>query len=324
MDETLISIIIPVFNVKDFICRCVDSVISQTYTCIEIILVDDGSDDGSEKICETYKDSDDRIVVYHKINGGLSDARNYGLEKANGELISFIDSDDYVSKDYIETLFVNLVEYNADISGCSFVCFNDNTIPASSPQLKKRIWNSEEALRAMLQQDKYTTSACGLLYKKELFCDIRYPVGKYYEDLGTTYKLLDRANVIINSDAILYFYYKRKGSIQNEEYSNKHFDELLFAKEINDFISEKYPSIYYCAEERLVGVCFHLYFMMEKNQRKTEEAKELKRIIKAKRKALILDKRTSKKVRWGCFFSVFGFRNAEMIYNLLKIRGKIF
>ena len=120
MNKSLVSVIIPVFRVEDYLNRCVESIVNQTYDNLEIILVDDGSDDNCPHMCDEWAKKDDRIVVYHKQNGGLSDARNFGTDKANGELITYIDSDDYILPEYVEHLYNSLVEHNADISCCNF------------------------------------------------------------------------------------------------------------------------------------------------------------------------------------------------------------
>lgn len=323
--QELVSIIVPVYNVELYLQRCVESLCGQTYKNIEVILIDDGATDSSGKLCDEFAETDSRITVIHQGNGGLSHARNVGIDAAKGGLITFVDSDDWVDNCYISSLYDNLKEYDADISGCFFQYISDNEkILQSDEIIDVKVWNSEEALRAMLQQDGYTSSAWGQLYKKELFDDIRFPKGKYYEDLATTYKLLSKANVIVHSNDRLYFYYQRAGSIQSQKYSEKHYEEFLFMRELEDYVMKFYPDIEYAAKERLVGVCFHLLLKMNKEERKTLiEAKEMDEIIKRYRRDVLKEKRTSRKVRYGCMLSVLGIDIVELFYDFFRISGKI-
>lgn len=321
----LVSVIVPVYNVINYVDRCVESIIVQEYTNLEIILVDDGSNDGSEQKCDYYATIDKRIQVVHKNNGGLSDARNVGLEHSKGELVTFVDSDDWISKKYIQVMYDNLKNYCADISGCHFEYAFDGT---RTTEINKAVsvnkWTSEEALRALLQQDRFTTSAWGLLIRRQLFDGIKFPLGKYYEDLGTVYKLLHRAKIIVHSDQRLYYYYQRIGSIQGERYSKRHYDELVIMQELYDFVRYWYPNILYAARERLVGVCFHLILMMDSFDRHSvPEANEMIRIIKANRWKVIIDFRTTLKVKCGCILSIFGLDVVEVVYKRFKIKGRI-
>ena len=320
----LISVIVPVYNVKEYLDRCVESLRRQKYTKLEIILVDDGSTDGSGEKCDYYSKLDSRIKVIHKINGGLSDARNVGIESCRGELVAFVDSDDWVSNEYISLMYDNLKEFQADISGCSFRYVTDYTQISIGENEKVRVWNSEEALRALLQQDEYTTSAWGLLIKRYLFDDICFPVGMFYEDLGTVYKLLHKATKIVNTSAVLYFYYIREGSIQNKKFVEKHLDELVLAKELYLFIKCNYPKIEFAARERLVGVCFHLILMMERHYcSKSSYSCEIMNIIKNNRYAVLKDKRTTAKVKYACLLSYLGIDAVRLVYRLLNIKGRI-
>ncbi len=324
IQSKLISIIVPVYNVSTYLNRCVDTLISQTYQKIEILLIDDGSTDGSGDLCDRIALYDDRIRVVHKDNGGLSDARNVGIRQSRGDFLTFVDSDDWVSDDYIEVMVRNMENYDADISGCFFQYVSGDIKEISNENIEISVWSAQDALRALLQQDGFTTSAWGLLIKKEYFKDVLFPKGKYYEDLGTMYKLIHKAKVIVHTNQKKYFYYKRYGSIQNEKYSKKHYDELIFIKDINIFIKENYPDIEYAAIERLVGICFHLILMMNKRERKNlPEAKEMLKIIDNNRIKLIFDRRVTLKVKGGCILSFAGIWLLEWIYLLFGIKGRI-
>ena len=144
--EDLISVLVAVYNVEDFLGRCLDSIINQTYKNIEIIIIDDGSTDNSKKICEDFASLDSRIKLLHIKNMGLSYVRNFGIELAKGKYISFVDGDDYLENDYIETLYNNLIKYNADLSCCSYYrVFDDSIIPRNKSD-KTYVLNSKEAI----------------------------------------------------------------------------------------------------------------------------------------------------------------------------------
>lgn len=224
--EKIVSVIVPIYNVENYLCNCIDSILRQTYFRLEIILIDDGSPDNCGLICDDYAKKDERIKVVHKENGGLSDARNVGIRIATGEYITCIDSDDYISNDFVEYLINIMNESDADISICGFlktIKMNENE-QGNSCTIK--VYKPEDALEAMLYAQDFTTSAWGKLYKRELFDDVEYPVGKYSEDMFTTYKLINKSKKIICSDRICYYYLHRTGSILNSTYSPRHLDVL--------------------------------------------------------------------------------------------------
>ena len=234
-NNSLISIVVPVYNVEDYLERCVNSLIDQTYKNIEIILIDDGSTDNSSRICDILKKSDSRIIVLHKKNGGLSSARNEGIARASGDFISFVDSDDYVSEDYVETLYNLIIKNNSDISVCIWKEAYDDGTFKSIYRVKKYIElsnNNYIMLEHMLYQKLFDTSACAKLYKLSLFDNIRYPVGMLYEDLATTYKLFLKAKSISYSNKEIYYYYRRKNSITLSSFKEKDMDLISISKKL--------------------------------------------------------------------------------------------
>ena len=317
---------IPVYNVEQYLRRCVESVQKQTYRNMEIILVDDGSTDASGELCDAFSQGDSRIHVLHKRNGGLSDARNAGIDVATGKYITFIDSDDWVSPDFIEILCRNLVQYDADISGCVFQrVYSERVKQADRKAEKVAVWDSREALRKMLrQEDGFTTSACALLYKRECFQSIRYPRGKFFEDLGTTYKILGSAKKVVRSNLFLYYYYVRPGSIANQSFRPEYMDEYRFALDVVEYVERHYLALRRDAENRLVGVCFHIYMSMSREQMRQyrQECQTLLSEIRRRRRTAILGRDTPAKVRLGCLASLFGMGFARFVYRLLRVRGK--
>ncbi|MBQ2643432.1 glycosyltransferase [Candidatus Saccharibacteria bacterium] len=207
--KQLISVIVPVYNVGGYVEKCIRSVLGQEYEELEVILVDDGSTDGSGKICDELAEEDDRVRVFHKQNGGLSDARNYGLKKAKGEVVAFVDSDDYVEKDYISEMYKTMEQTNADV----IVCGYNNIKP------KGEVLSGETAaVKLLTKQENIDIVAWNKLYRKNLFTEnkISFPFGKKHEDMLTTYRILAKAKKVTYVSSSLYSYVERKNSIMGE------------------------------------------------------------------------------------------------------------
>lgn len=217
----LISVIVPIYNVEKYLNRCIDSILNQTYKNLEIILVDDGSTDNSINIIKSY--NDDRIKIYSKKNGGLSDARNYGLDKANGNYVSFIDSDDFIELDMFEKMVQHLTDRDIDIVVCDMKYLYDDGSTSFASGGNFVCGNVLENPDLILMNN----SACNKLYKIEMFNDIKFPKGKYYEDLATIPILLYKAKKIIKIDEPFYIYFQRKGSIAHS--ANKKIFEIYDA-----------------------------------------------------------------------------------------------
>lgn len=247
----LISVIVPVYNVIGYLARCIESILSQTYTNLEIILVDDGSSDGSESECDAWKATDPRIKVIHKKNGGLSSARNAGIDVATGDYLGFIDSDDYIELDMYETLLSAILASKKEIACCGMVL--------EYPTFIKRInildspieYNKEESFRNALLGHNIGLSACCKLYNRSLFSEIRFPFGKLSEDMPVLFQLMDKANGLICTGLPSYHYVTRAGSISKSEYSHRKYDAFEFALEIREHVQKTYPHLdkesgYFC------------------------------------------------------------------------------
>jgi len=191
MDEK-ISVIVPVYNVEQYLERCIDSIINQTYKNLEIILVNDGSTDNSGQLCDELAKKDDRIRVIHKKNGGLSDARNVGVDEAKAELIGFIDSDDYIDEDMYELLINNLKAANADLSMCGHYDVYNNVPEAQVVDKKTWELSPREAIKMVMEAKILSVTAVNKLYKKSLFSELRFEIGKIAEDAFIMIKLLDK------------------------------------------------------------------------------------------------------------------------------------
>lgn len=215
-NEPLISVIVPVYNVEQYLDRCLQSIVGQTYARLEILVVDDGSTDGCPSLCDQWAQRDSRIRVIHKSNGGLSDARNAAMDVMTGEMVTMIDSDDWVEPAYVSTLLTLMRDTDADIAvgGWSEVDENGKIVGFVSNMEKKPItYSRDQALHDIFYQKDLTHSAWGRLYKSELFNDLRYPVGMLYEDLAIAYPLYSRSTRVAQCFTPLYNYLQRDNSI---------------------------------------------------------------------------------------------------------------
>ena len=251
MEQPLISIIVPVYKVEKYLEKCIESILTQTYKNIEVILVDDGSPDNCPAICDRYAVKDNRIRVIHKKNGGLSDARNAGLAVAKGDFISFIDSDDFVSKDFCELLLEASIKEKADMAICNYLVVDEdgNLIQEKNLHLpiKDGCINSQEFIKGYCgKYGWYYVIACNKIYKKKLFENIKYPIGKQHEDAFVIHHLAKQCNRIACIKKGLYFYVQRKGSImshisiRNMDLGEALIDQYKFAKQNRNNILKNY------------------------------------------------------------------------------------
>lgn len=245
LGQELISVIVPVYNVEKYVERCIRSLTQQTYRNIEIIVVDDGSPDNAGVLCDELSRSDKRIRVIHQKNQGLSAARNTGINEAQGAYLAFVDSDDWVQEDLLETLYKLLIEYNAQIAACGTEIVDDHGhIAYFSDNLEEiKVFSTEEAMIELPLDEKIRNVAWNKLYKKELFNDIRFPVGMIFEDIATTFRLIDKAKTIVYYGKPLYCYYKSESSILRSEFSAKWFDKVTACKMRAEYYQKHHPEI---------------------------------------------------------------------------------
>lgn len=240
----LISIIVPVYNVQSYLTMCLESIVGQTYKNMQIILVDDGSPDCCPQICEAWAKKDRRIEVVHKANGGLSDARNCGLEHVIGEFVCFVDSDDVLDRYYIEWLHDAIIQNGIKISACDIKCFYDGDTFICEDKINTNLlYSAEEGLRQILQGEGVRAIACNKMYKTELLIGEQFVYGKHHEDEFFTYRIIDKAEKIAYVDAALYYYRQRPGSIMSS-FSIKRIDALEAFLERLELLRKKYPTLY--------------------------------------------------------------------------------
>lgn len=255
----VISVIVPVYNVACYLPECVESILGQSFRDFELILVDDGSTDSSGELCDQYRLKDSRIQVIHKINGGLSSARNAGIDAASGNFIAFVDSDDFVHEEYLSVLYKMAEEYNADLTACSFVKGKTCEWPKNTDAVEIR--NGREIMENMNDRDVIITVAWNKLYKSSLFKEnkLRFPEGKLHEDMFLMPQILWHAEKMIITDRKLYFYRQRSGSIMNSSFSLKNFDILDAVEFRMGYLKEKGLSRLYKDEcESYVRKCFQI------------------------------------------------------------------
>lgn len=297
----VISIIVPVYNVEKYLDKCIDSMRSQSYKNIEIILVDDGSTDSSGKICDIYEKVDERIKVIHKVNGGLSDARNAALNVAKGKYVTFVDSDDYIKSDYILYLYTLLQKYKADISICEFDYMDEEGIRINHPLAnnKEMVFDQEVALKKLLGQKLYTNSSSGKLFKMDHFKNIRYPFGKLYEDTLTIYKLFLKAEKIAFGANPLYCYIYHNQSISKSAFSAKQMEcvdntEIMIAE-----VLKEYPALLVDCKCRLLDPCVGMLKKVSKEKQPEEYKSIINKIYSIRTTILFSKEATLKRRIWA-------------------------
>lgn len=332
MNEGLVSVIIPVYKVEQYLDKCVKSIVQQTYTNLEIILVDDGSPDNCPQICDVWAEKDNRIRVIHKKNGGLSDARNAGLDICTGTYIVFVDSDDYVHPEYVSYLHDLIMQHHVDLAICGFFHENENG---------KRIYGTEEtgqiyimdqcrALKEMCDCALFSNAAWGKIFLREYFADIRFPVGHVYEDLAIMYKLFLKAEKIVFGQRALYYYVHHENSITKSSFSWKQVDAVTYAEEMCEEIPKYWPELFVTAQRRLFTIYVCCWESVCLSRRHSEEITrlidELYTKIKQVRKHIWREKLTTT-MRAFLFASYLGKPGMEFcifakakLFRLIKLR----
>lgn len=312
----LVSIIVPCYNVEQYLSKCIDSILNQTYHNLEVWLVDDGSPDRCGEVCDEYAKTDSRINVIHKKNGGLSDARNVALDVARGEYIVFVDSDDYIAPNHIRGLYELLVKYQVDIAVNPPCVFVQGNMPHPCGDDKIYIFSGHEALQNMFYQKQIETSAWGKMYKRELFEGIRYPYGLYFEDNPTTYKLLLKSKRVVFQNCQSYFYLIRSNSIEGATFSKKKFDDSQKVIELleSDKNLQSFSKALHC---KIVSFAFHILFQMPIGMK---ERSIFITKIKQYRSEIVFNKNAKGKTRLACLLSFLGFTFTQNLFKRITIR----
>ena len=304
MDNELISIIVPVYKVEKYLEKCVNSILKQTYTNLEIILVDDGSPDKCGQLCDELAKTDDRIKVFHKENGGLSDARNYGVERANGEYIGFVDSDDYTHECMYEELYKAIKKSGTSIAECGVTRVYKNTLrPHYEGEDYFLVLDREGYLKEYLENKRLYGSAWCKLIHRDLAKKIKFPTGKIYEDAFYTLELLKTVDKYTLISGNYYYYYIRENSITTRSFSSKDMDYIEIMNEIEDYTLANFPIF---KEQLLVRLTFAYISIFNQllevdNYKRKSEYKILKNKLKDNYFKVLSNKKAPKNLKAAMF-----------------------
>lgn len=281
-----LSIIVPVYRVEQFLDKCVTSILKQTFTDFELILVDDGSPDRCGEMCDEYAVKDKRIKVIHKKNGGLSDARNVGIDSAVGSYLGFVDSDDYIAEDMYEVMIKNLEGHEADISVCGmYDCYGDKIL-RQNVALGTFEFNREQAVDWFLGSNGAGLFVCNKIYKREIFKDVRFPVGKLYEDAFIFIDLFLKSEKVIVCTEPKYYYTRRDGSTTMSKFNKRYYDVVEAHKKNLEKIIKQLPSKKEVGEFRIFWAYKQLFYILafdtKENQKKYKN--DIKKITSVVRK----------------------------------------
>lgn len=271
-DNPKITIIVPVYNVETYLRQCLDSVINQTFKEIEIIVVNDGSTDGSLKICEEYAKKDKRIIVINKKNGGLSDARNCGLKIAKAKYIGFVDSDDYIKSDFYEKMYDAIQKSGVDIVVSSIIKVdNCGNYLYRSGYSKEGTISNLIAMKSMLNARGISNSVCNKLFKRELFSEEPFPVGKLYEDEYVTYRIIDQCPYIYNLNSTAYYYRTNISGITHRKFSDKELDRIEASLKRIEYLEKRHKNLVSDGKRYLMYDCLTTISKMEKYDHRYDE-----------------------------------------------------
>lgn len=316
----LISVIVPVYNVKNYLNACIDSILAQTHSNLEIILIDDGSTDGSQEICDFYEEKDARVKVFHKKNGGVSRARNHGLAHANGDFISFVDSDDIIDTRFYELMLELIRHQNADVAMCSMQRFsNDSEIENKQIDVFPDtcyILDADMACAAVFGKSSMTyASASNKLYSKKKIEGLSFPEGKVYEDAFFIKQLLASPITIVYIDAPLYHYRYVKGSILHKKISKQHYDICTLHEEYaKDFLSSDNQDLYTLSRLHYYN-CLEQLYVQAKNGKSEQTVIDFfyKKLI-----ALYEELKANRLLKKNQQFELFLLKNFPMAYLFTK------
>lgn len=273
--DYLISIIVPIYNVEQYLRDCLESIIHQTYHNLEILLVDDGSPDQCGEICDEYANKDKRIVVIHQHNQGISGARNAALDIAKGDYFLFVDGDDSIELNACEIVLTTAIEQDADL-----ICFGYNKVTKNGVMEPFAIGTAgKRAKQYVMKQLVWhrwivSDAIWNKFYSRKLFEGVRFPVGRSFEDLATLYKLIHNADTIYMLSNVLYNYSIREGSITNSnKYYDEHVNHMLFYKERLEFLREYYPALV----DIQLSMIFKKLIIDTHKLRKDQHGREVKR-----------------------------------------------
>ncbi|MDR3165390.1 MAG: glycosyltransferase [Synergistaceae bacterium] len=336
MDDPLINLIVPIYNVEQYLSKCVDSILAQTYKNLRVILVDDGSPDGCPAMCDEYAQKDGRVMTIHRPNAGQSAARNSGLSDLlncglsvhKGDYVAFVDGDDYVAPDYIEFLYKLLRDSDADISQCGhYLVYSERRMLDKDPNHVTMTLDKHQAIESLCYNGVYDVTAWNKLYKLSIFDAIRYPEGRIYEDTAICYLIAEKAKRFVVNMTPKYYYIQRYNSTANSVVFNERKYQFIQAgDEMADYITERYPDLAKAANVKRVFVRLStLSQMVNSGYNDKQRVSEIKHVVAKYRRDVLLDKKVSKRDKLGIISLALGFpfyRFAWKLYYKFKRRNK--
>lgn len=327
--QSLISVIIPVYNVQEYLEKCIESVLNQTYKNLEIILVDDGSTDNSPVICDDFAKQDKRVKVIHQTNHGVSNARNAGLNASTGNYIFWIDSDDYIKENCIEKLYALLQKYDADMSICNYIQGSDRDYKFIEQNDDEEVFNSEQGLEYIYKDHHYSfimAASWAKLIKTSLYEGLNYPNGKIFEDIYMSHHLISRCNKIAYKNEIMYYYYQWPESILGKKLYKEKLDYLgAFKERIHFFESLGYEDL---KEKARIQYLHSLIWEFSRAKDILHDQEMVKYIIKEYRKYYTLGtvnnevKHETKSYMFMFYISPYGRDFMDKVKSKMSKRGK--
>lgn len=321
----IVSIVIPVYNIEDLVGPCIESVLDQTYEHLEILLVDDGSTDSSGVLVDQFAVQDSRVIALHKPNGGLSDARNYGIDRASGEFILCVDGDDVLAPEHVHGLIAAALDSGADIAVCQF----RRVDPIARPPATSRnsvggttVLTAAEALERLFYQRGLTTSAWGKLYRRKLFDGIRYPLGEIHEDLPVTYRLIARATRIAVVPEASYLYVQRGGSITSTGQAARRLVALEFAQQAVDYTQAELAQLADAAKCRLFMEAVYITGQARSAAEASTLDARLREVIVANRAGVLADRAAPKVQRLFALFAFGGFTCIRVLFSIMSMASR--
>ena len=272
--DPLISVIVPVYKVEEYLNRCIESIVNQTYTNLEIILVDDGSPDRCPEMCDEWAKKDKRIKVIHKKNGGQASARNDGLALAGGDLVGFVDSDDFIAPSMYEAMYAVMKENECDVVECSRLDFvSDNEVELPKELGPVTVFSREETIRDFLAEKHLKRTVWNMLVKASIARKVQFDAGKTHEDILWPYRVFMLSDRIAYLDSRLYFYFQRPNSTMNKKYSEKRFDGLDALETRAALIKTDFPQFHHLATKAYLGACMYQYQYLSRQPESLENRK---------------------------------------------------
>lgn len=319
-----VSVIVPIYNVEKYLKLCLDSIIAQTYDNFEVILVDDGSPDRCGMICNKYAERYNFIKVIHQSNQGVSAARNNGVLKSKGDLITFIDPDDCITEDYLEYLVSLIIEYNADISvGGSIYQYENKKVKIPKNETYRTYYNPSEAISRMNYVNGFGTVVWAKLYKRSLVEANPFPIGRRYEDVATTYKIVGDSTGLAYGNKQIYIWFQRHGSFMHKKFDKSQFDGIIAVRQQLKYVEKKYPKAIPAAKYRYTAKMVELTDLLFSTSGNKYIFKKLRRISKKYAADVLRDKNAKLSMKIRIIGMQLGYYPARIVFLLHKMLKSI-